>query len=323
MHLDKMLDDLLLIFVRCLLWHKKAFSPRPRPEITASSDPEKSIPADAFDHDEDEADPERLKQVMEPLPALLDYFTALYGLFPANLLYFLTSPVQWLQSYVRRQARRQSRSSSSSSRSLGQPAERSRYGADSSTSGGEEFPNLDDDEEGQDPGNESDAEGLNRSSSLRRNAGKKSRPHGKGRRSKLKKQKKDASTTAKKEKEAQRQKERERRRRSANFLSANPAAGEGVDDQGPESSGMVQQLSGSSVSAPGDDGAAMGAKVRIAVPEDKTDVSGEGMERSDSTSEQSSEDDDEYETDTYAVELDDTLLRIDWDLVRILSQVRI
>lgn len=318
-HLDKQLDDLFLVLVRCLLWQAKAFSPRPRPDVVVPKpDTKDTIPAEAFDYDEDDADPERLQHVREPLPALLDYFTTLYGLFPANLLYFLTAPVQWLQSYARRQIRRQQRSSSSSiSRGddLKPPSVARARGAESSTSGGEDFPDLG--EEVQDFGDGSDAEGLYRSGSLRRNAARKSKPHGKGRRSKLKKQKKDASTTAKKEKEALKQKERERRRRSANFLTASQDQSQ-PDEAGPEgSSGMVKQLSNSSISGAGDE-SVEASRVRIALPDESMQSAGYDESSTDSSA---LEDEDEDLGDD-DVELGDALLRIDWDKVRSLIQVR-
>ena len=315
--LEKYLDQLFLIFARCLLWHSTFTQSTPINRSPGELEENQDVPL---------ADPEP-PQTSTPFASLMDYFTSLYGLFPANVLYFLTSPLRWLQSHARRQIKRRraltaSSTASGPAESLHPPGGRSKAapalsghgGEDNSTSGDEAFPL---------PG-ESATETAARVAAAARKKSK-SRPHGKGRRSKIQKQKKDAVSRARKEKDTLKQKEREKRRKSVG-LASGPESSQLASDTGLP----MQRSASSSESEIGQPG------IEVDVPEGKERK--ESRTAHDSTSEQSDDGvradyeaevssssspvgEDEVTDQDMAVELDDALVHTDWSYVRRLAEV--
>ena len=342
--LDSQLDALFVTLLRTMLWHTRAFRrsntalntlPSADESKTPSSHASSSAHANLNAGNDVEDDEAAEQYAAGPLPPLLDYFTTLYGLFPANLCYFLGDPLRWLRSYRRRLARRRSRAHSTASSSGGAGAAagageeasgsagpRRAAGGESSTSGG-------DDDFGDDSGTDGGRDGPG-SSSSRTAAGqahRSSRAHGKGRRSKLKKQKKDAAIKSKKEKESARQKEREQRRRQglgSTQAGDSPPGQHSLGDVHEGilmSSGMTRDASASSSGmsygssrAEAGAGDPSRADERDAKQGGATSVSASASSESDQ-----GEESDQAMEDSQA--LPEELLKLDWELAKALSHV--
>lgn len=337
--LDKLLDRLFIILARCLLWYD-AVGQIAHPVNDEFTDDEE---------DEDTRQKISKSQAIKSAPTLaplLEYFTQLYGLFPANLIAFLSTPTRWLQSYYRRMRKRRHRVPSSANLSaLGRDALlRPIAAAGGLTTYSSSSTSADEDASATDLPISGAEEGDLAAQIRRKRANTKSGGR-KGQRSKTSKARRDAASKARKEKEAAKQKERERRRRATNFLQNAPAgltsAAEQSDVPFP-STGRERANSTSSVgssSALPSAGTTEGRtpKVRIAEPENPSSdghgaggslgqgVSAEGeidsTDSEDNVSVGSDASVQEIEEDLEALDLEGALAAFDWARVRELSAV--
>ena len=314
--LDRFLDQLFLIFARCLLWHN-ALSNLPNP----TADPD-----DGEDKDDKPPDNGSARVVMTTaFPPLLDYFTTLYGLFPANLLYFLACSIKWIQHYTQRQRKRRRTLTASSgvtgvSDKLLPPLDILETLA--RTSGGETSTSYENPSPL--PGESATDTAARVAAAMRKRA--KSRPHGKGRRSKIQKQKKDAAIRARKEKDALKQKEREKRRKNMGLASgagteitvvmaglASHRSISSSESEAPQAQTRIQYS--------GDGGVNQGEKHYNSSSdiseEDKMhgDMEEEEVPSSDSSAEREAMD------EVFNVQIDDSITRIDWSFMRQLTEV--
>jgi hypothetical protein len=285
------LEDLFLAFVHALVWYNGSNASNSSPR----------------DEGQDAATGETTNTPPLVLTPLLDYCTTLYGLYPSNFLSFVSAPTAWLRNRRMKQQRHRRASSSrmsiNSVRSDLQAGNRSRR-ASSSTSDGLDAA-LDAAQQAPLPG-ESAADTEARVSAARRN---RSKPHGKGQRSKVSKQRRDAATRQKKVKTVEKQKEREKRRRGDSGPEHTSTADSVVPPQSDKesdmrSSGMARQVSSSSTSQHG---------AQYITPQ------GAQSSYEPNTSSDSSSSDD---LDSEEVDLPAALQAIDWELVRSLAEVR-
>lgn len=338
--LDKLLDRLFIILARCLLWYD-AVGQIAHPVNDEFTDDEE---------DEDTTQKMPKSQAIKSAPTLaplLDYFTQLYGLFPANLIAFLSTPTRWLQSYYRRMRKRRHRVPSSANLSaLGRDALLGPIAAagglttysSSSTSADEDASATDLPISGAEEGDL--AAQIRRKRANTKSGGRK------GQRSKTSKARRDTASKARKEKEAAKQKERERRRRATNFLQNAPAGSTSAAEQSDvpflSTTGRERANSTSSVgSSPALPSAVTTEgrtpKVRIAEPEKPSSVghgAGGSLEQNLSTEGEihSTDSEDnvsvgsdvsirEIEEDLEALDLEGALAAFDWVRVRELSAV--
>lgn len=338
--LDKLLDRLFIILARCLLWYES---------IGQISHP---IGDEFTDDEEDEDTKQKIskRSSMRHAPTLaplLDYFTQLYGLFPANLIAFLSSPTRWLQSYYRRMRKRRHRVPSSANLSaLGRDALlRPIAAAGGLTTYSSSSTSADEDASATDIPMSGAEEGDLSAHIRKKRANSKSGR--KGQRSKTNKARRDTATKAKKEKEAAKQKERERRRIATNFLQNAPATSSRPNAEQSDvpcpSSEMERGASTSSTTSTSGPASAVTTeartpKVRIAEPERQTLDGHEGrnsLEQSifeqgelhstdseDNVSEVGSNaSTQEIEEDLEALDLEGALAAFDWSRVKELSAV--
>lgn len=341
--LDKLLDRFFIILARCLLWYdsiSSAWSPTAYNDVNATADNNKSPDLSAS----------LVAPALQitPLHALLDFFTHLYGLFPVNLIAFLSSPVKWLQSYYKRMHKRRNRVASTINLSsmgrdaLLHPFASSSSGnnyTSSSTSADEGASGTDLPMSGVEEGDEGTA------AALRKRRTSKSAGGRKGQRSKINKAKRDVAARAKKEKETAKQKERERRRRSANLLEASAGAPGAVTDQGAQSDVPFPSASenrdaeGQSNPEPNEtedeDGLAKAStsskaralKVRIEEPDTPTVADhrshAEAEHSSDGQDSTLSEDESarDIEGELEGMDLDTENANLDWDRLKVISKV--
>lgn len=336
--LDKLLDRFFIILARCLLWYD-AVVQTVHPIDNGMTDDEE---------DDDEVDSPSRKEKIHASPILaplLDYFTQLYGLFPANLLSFLSTPTRWLQSYYRRMRKRRHRVPSSANLSaLGRDALlRPIAAAGGLTTYSSSSTSADEDASATDLPISGAEEGDVVAGQLRRKRTSTKSGGRKGQRSKTNKARRDVAAKAKKEKDAAKQKERERRRRATNFLQNAPddaRSSEGSNIPFPtanvpgdasvssiDSSGLLPSATQSDARTP---------KVRIAEPEapsENEQVATDAVDSAVDHKEYHSTDSDESLSDTSAAEmqeieedlgaldLEGALAVFDWTRVKELSAV--
>lgn len=338
--LDKLLDRFFIILARCLLWYD-AVSQIAQPisdELTEDEGEEEDI-----NDTERRLSRNKGPKAAPNLAPLLDYFTQLYGLFPANLVAFLTSPTRWLQAYYRRMRKRRHRTPSSANLSaLGRDALlRPLAAAGGLTTYSSSSTSADEDANATDLPM-SGAEEGEFAAQLRKKRTTKSGGR-KGQRSKTNKARRDIAAKAKKEKEGAKQKERERRRRATNFLQNAPPGEQSAAEQSDvpfPSSVDADQSIGSSAAA-GDSSLpsaisteARTPKVRIQEPDaNDTDAAGKTSDGAGDDAEVHSTDSDdqvsegsetsvqEIEEDLAALDLEGALAVFDWQRVRELSAV--
>lgn len=339
--LDKLLDRFFIILSRCLLWYDAVNQLTQPINDDLTEDEGDSNQGDA----ERQISQRRRPRASQVLAPLLDYFTQLYGLFPANLVAFLASPTRWLQSYYRRMRKRRHRSPSSIGVSgLGRDALlRHSEAVGGLTTYSSSSTSADEDASATDLPVSGAEEGELAAQLRKKRAAKSGR---KGQRSKSNKARRDTAAKAKKEKETVKQKERERRRRATNFLQHAPgeysAAGQSdmkfpASKEGASSSTASNAAGSSSGLTSAVSTEARTPKVRIAEPEatqsegpgdlsyDNTDDNTEA--RSTDSEEQVSEASDtsvqDIEEELEALDLEGALAAFDWQRARELSGVSV
>lgn len=337
--LDKLLDRFFIILARCLLWYDAVNQVMHPANAELTEDEEDS----ESENIEKQLSPRKTSRATPVLAPLLDYFTQLYGLFPANLVAFLAAPTRWLQAYYRRMRKRRHRTPSSANLSaLGRDALLRPLAAagglttysSSSTSGDEDASATDLPMSGAEEG-DGDLAAQMRKKRASKTGGRK------GQRSKTSKARRDMATKAKKEREVAKQKDRERRRRATNFLQNAPGQSTERDQANvsfPTSvDGVHSALSSSTASSSGPPSAisaeARTPKVRIQEPLEVAENEGPGeascsatedaeIHSTDSEEEGSEESETSMqgiEKDLQALDLEGALAVFDWQRVRELS----